>query len=390
LAATPKHILPLIVFSQLAGTSLWFAGNAILPALSSSLNLPAGALAAITSTVQFGFICGTLVFALLSLADRISPSRLFFGSAIIGALINSSIAFLPLSYTSLLLSRFMTGFLLAGIYPVGMKLASDWYDGKLGKALGFLVGALVLGTATPHLLRFSGSDLGVNYVLWGTSILAALGGLSVLLFVGDGPNCRKASEFKPWKIWQVFKKKDFRASAFGYFGHMWELYAFWAFIPVIVGMYNQKQGLDLDESLWSFLVIAIGALGCVFGGLKSNRYGSAKVALGFVMSSGVLCLLSPIMWFLPTPFFLIYLLFWGFAVTGDSPQFSTLNAQTVPKELIGTALTLVICIGFFITIISIQLVTFLKPMLPEWAFLLILLPGPLFGSFHIFKISKNT
>ena len=375
----PKRILPTIIFAQFAGTSLWFAGNAILKDLQTDWQLPSDALASITSAVQLGFILGTFLFALLSIADRFKPSRVFFVCAIIGAILNVSITIIPPNYFLLLITRFLTGFFLAGIYPVGMKIASDWYGGKLGKALGYLVGALVIGTAIPHLINYSGSDLSWKYVLITTSFLAIMGGLSMLLLVGDGPFRKISSKFSPRQIKTIFKNKVFRSAAFGYFGHMWELYAFWAFVPVILHYYNVSQQQHIDVSLWSFIIIGAGAIASALGGNYSIKYGSAKAAFVFLLISGICCLLSPLFFELPPSFFLSILTLWGFAVVGDSAQFSSLNAQTAPPELIGTALTIVVSIGFLITIPSIQLLSYLDSiMATKWIFLVLVL-GPVFG-----------
>lgn len=384
--SVPGRILPTIIFSQFAGTSLWFAGNAIIGALQADWQLPTGAIASVTSAVMFGFIIGTFGFALFSIADRFRPSLVFFACALLGAAGNAAIIILPPSYTLLLVCRFLTGVFLAGIYPVGMKIASDWFSGKLGKALGYLVGALVLGTAFPHLLNYFGGTFSWKFVLAGTSMTAVVGGLAMLLLVGDGPHRKKGAGFKPSSMLQVFHKKDFRSAAFGYFGHMWELYTFWAFVPLIITFYNQSQGTQLNVSLWAFVIIAAGAIACVAGGIYCVRFGSGKVAFGFLSVSGLMCLLSPLFFMLPAPLFLGALVIWGLAVIGDSAQFSSLNAQTAPKELVGTALTIVVSIGFLLTIPSIQLLGWLAERMDTRWLLLTLIIGPLFGLLHTRKL----
>ncbi len=375
----PAHILPVIVFAQFAGTSLWFAGNAIVGDLQVALNLPEGSVGNITAAVQFGFIIGTLVFAVLSIADRFSPSKTFLLSAIIAAFFNSCVFWFAEGLMSLLVFRFLTGFFLAGIYPVGMKISADWYEKGLGKALGFLVGALVLGTAFPHLLKASTAELPWGNILIATSMLAAFGGLLLYFTVGDGPHRQPAPKFEWNAIPMIFKFKKFRSAAFGYFGHMWELYALWAFIPIFLLSYQNQQDQDFSIPLWSFIIIGTGVFGCVIGGYISLKKGSAKVAYAMLFTSGICCLVSPLFFFLPKWLFFSALLVWGFTVIGDSPQFSTLVAQTAPKEYVGTALTIVNCIGFALTIFSIQLLSFLENHLPvEWLFLF-LLPGPVFG-----------
>jgi MFS family permease len=346
----------------------------VLGDLQLQWGLPAEALGHITSGVQLGFIVGTLVFAFFTLADLFSPRLVFFLCSLAGAAANAAPLLLGEDFAGLLASRFATGFFLAGIYPVGMKIASGWYQRDLGNALGFLVGALVLGTAFPHLLKGVGHALAWQSVVLGVSLVAAAGGLAVLVLVPDGPHLTPGARFDPSALRSIFRVRSFRASAFGYFGHMWELYAFWAFVPWVLA----ARGVQ-DVSLWSFAVIAAGALGSAAGGVVSLRRGSAPVAFGQLAGSGLCCLLSPWVFQAPAPAYLAFLLFWGVVVAGDSPQFSALNAQSAPRQLVGSALTLANCIGFAITIFSIQLVNFAAERLPPaWLFVL-LFPGPLLG-----------
>jgi MFS family permease len=376
----PRRILPIIVASQFAGTSLWFAGNAVLGELQQSWGLAPEALGYITSAVQLGFICGTLAFAFFAIADLYSPRRVFFTCALLAALSNAAIVALPERLGPLLALRFATGFFLAGIYPVGMKIAASWYQRDLGKALGFLVGALVLGTAFPHLLKALGSALPWQGITLAVSAVAALGGLLLLLLVPDGPHLARAPRFDASALRIIFRSRSFRASSFGYFGHMWELYAFWAFVPLLLAAHSAaRAGPDLPISLWTFAVIAAGAVGCVAGGLASQRTGSAPVAFAQLAASGACCALSPLLFHAPTPLFLGFLIFWGIVVVGDSPQFSALNAANAPRELVGSALTIVNCIGFAITILSIELLNCAAAFVdPAWLFVA-LLPGPLAG-----------
>ena len=382
----PAYILPLIIISQFAGTSLWFAGNAILPDIQQELNLQANALGNITAVVQFGFIAGTLLFAIFSLADRFPSSKVFFFSSVIAALANVSIIWLAKNTTTLFLLRFITGFFLAGIYPVGMKIAADWYDKRLGKALGYLVGALVLGTAFPHLLKSNLYSLPWKLVLIFTSAFAVLGGLLILLFVGDGPYRKPASGFHPSAILKIFSSADFRSAAFGYFGHMWELYTFWAFTPIILSFYVSHNH-SLNVPLWSFIIIGIGSLSCVAGGYLSQTIGSSRVAFYSLLCSGLCCLMSVAFFQLPPLFFVLLMVIWGAMVIADSPQFSTLVAQTAIAEYKGTALTIVTSIGFAITIGSIQLISH---AFNTWAnpksVLALLAPGPLFGLLYLYRL----
>ena len=375
----PGYILPVIIFSQFTGTSLWFAGNAVIADLQLSWGLDEKSIGYVTSAVQLGFIAGTLVFAFLAIADRFSPRWVFFCCSIVGAVANASLLVAPEGLSVLLFLRFATGFFLAGIYPVGMKIAASWYEKGLGRALGYLVGALVLGTAFPHLIRSVGAEIPWQQVVAGVSIIAVCGGLLLLLLVPDGPNLPKGSPFNPRVFTLIFRSRKFRASAFGYFGHMWELYTLWAFIPVFLLGYATHSNQSINLSFWSFAVIAVGFIGCAGGGLMSERIGSAKVASIQLFVSGVCCVLSPFAFLTEWPVFILFMLVWGISVIGDSPQFSTLNAENAPREYVGSALTIVNSIGFFITVVSIQLISGLLPLIgPQYVFWL-LMPGPLLG-----------
>ncbi len=375
MSARPARILPAIVASQFAGTSLWFAGNAVLGDLQRDWGLAPEALGYVTSAVQLGFIAGTLVFAFLAIADRFSPRLVFLLSSLAGAAANLTLLFVDAGLAALLACRFATGFFLAGIYPVGMKIASGWYREGLGNALGFLVGALVLGTAFPHLLKSLGQSWPWPTVLVGVSVVAMLGGLLMFLLVPDGPHLAKGARFDPRALVDVFASKAFRASAFGYFGHMWELYAFWAFVPIALATCVPGYSVPF----WSFAVIAAGALGCAGGGLLSLRAGSARVAGAQLAASGACCLVSPLVLLAPPAAVIAFLLFWGVAVVGDSPQFSALNAAHAPPQSVGTALTIGNCIGFAITIGSIQLLNSAAGVLPAHLLFLLLAPGPALG-----------
>ena len=386
-----KWILVAIVISQFFCTSLWFAGNAVIKELVLQFHLSESAFGHLTSAVQFGFITGTLCYALLTIADRFSPSLVFFLSSLVGATCNLGIIMEDQTLASLLTLRFLTGFFLAGIYPVGMKIASDHYDKGLGKALGFLVGALVIGTALPHLLRSLIQAMPWKFVLILTSALCIAGGFIMLLIVPNGPY-RKTSEKPDMKIiFKVFRNKNFRSASFGYFGHMWELYTFWAFVPVILSTWqNIYTGHNLNIAALSFAIIAVGGLACVLSGYLSQKYGAAKVAAAALFCSCMCCIVSPLIFFISSQTILVlFLIFWGMAVIADSPLFSTLVAQNAPLQSKGTALTTVTCIGFSITIISIQLLNFLfRSMDPKYIYTLLAI-GPILGLLALQKRTEN-
>ena len=334
--------------------------------------------------MQFGFIVGTLTFALLTLADRFSPSRIFLVCAILGGICNLTILTPNISIFNLLTARFATGFFLAGIYPIRMKIASDYYQQGLGKALGFLVGALVLGTAFPHFIKEFSLNSSFSTVILSTSLLATMGGLILFFLVPDGPYRKPVPRLQVGVITELFSIPNFRKAAIGYFGHMWELYAFWGFVPLIIKTYVNLQKIALPISFWSFIIIGIGAVSCILGGYISLKCGSRKVAYNSLLLSGLFCLASPILFLLPPLPFLICLCIWGMVVISDSPQFSSIVATAAPAEYRGTGLTIVNCIGFAITIISIQLLDFLTDIIdPKYPYLLLGI-GPAIG-LYIFR-----
>lgn len=382
-----RRILPLIVLSQFFCTSVWFAGNAVMPDIIKKINPEAGFLAHLTSAVQFGFITGTLTFAIFMIADRFSPSRVFFISSLAAAVFNLAPGIEGVNSTTLLFSRFLTGFFLAGIYPVGMKIASDYYKEGLGRSLGFLVGALVMGTALPHLLKSMALNLPWKYVIFSTSGLAVIGGICMLLFIPDGPYRKQGQKINLIAFADGFSNQNFRAASLGYFGHMWELYAFWAFVPMMLATYKAHYpSVNLNISFVSFLVIGSGGLACLLSGYISRTFGAKNIAAISLCLSCICCLLSPVLLKTNITFlFIAFLFFWGMVVIADSPLFSTLIAQNAPENSRGTSLTIVTCIGFSITIISIQLINSLLDFISNRFIYMILAIGPILGLWALLK-----
>ncbi|HMB61944.1 MAG TPA: MFS transporter [Eudoraea sp.] len=385
-----KLILPVIVVSQFCCTSLWFAGNGVMSDLVENFGLNDFALGHLTSAVQFGFIIGTLVFAVLTVADRFSPSRVFFVSALLGALFNTGVMLEVNHLTSILILRFLTGFFLAGIYPVGMKIAADYYKKGLGKSLGFLVGALVVGTAFPHLLKGITASVPWQSVMITTSSLAIFGGTLMVIFVPNGPHRKPGTRIDLLAFFKVFGHSGFRSAAFGYFGHMWELYAFWAFVPVMLKMYGDLNPQTVfNIPVLSFVIIGVGGLACVSAGFLAPSLGTKRTAFTALLLSCICCLIAPWMFAVQDGYvFIGFLIFWGFVVIADSPLFSTMVANNAQPEIKGTALTIVNCIGFSITIISIQIINLLKEITDAPKIYMILALGPALGLMALSKRNR--
>jgi MFS family permease len=387
----PAKALLLISFSVLLASSIWFSGTAAAAGLKKIWTLSEVQSSWLTISVQLGFILGTFLYALLNMADIFKTRSVFFFSALLGAVFNAGFALISKALFGAVLFRFLTGITLAGVYPVGMKLVAQWFREKLGWRLGIMVGALTLGTAIPYLIFALGADFNWRHLMLLASLLSLAGGLIVKIGIPDGPYLTASPRFDMRAAFRVFKFRPFRLQAFGYFGHMWELYAFWSLSAsyLTAGLSRNSGGSSAAVPLIAFLTIGIGIFGCVLGGWISRFIGEKAVAMASLIVSCTFCVLSGIIFNLPPALLIPAMLLWGIFVISDSPQFSALAAQSCPAEYTGTALTIQNGIGFAITVVSIQFIAWVSQHVGwQWAFAFLAI-GPFLGAVAMSRLKSR-
>ncbi len=379
-----RHIAVLCLAVVLT-LSVWFAGTAAVPDLVAAGLATRASAAGLTMAVQLGFVAGTLASALLSLADRRDPRLLFLCCALLAAAASLAQLLVPPLGGAALALRFVAGAAMAGVYPVGMKLAASWARGRqqgdLGLLIGLLVGAVTLGSALPHLAPALPGGIGWRSAYLGAGLLAAAGGLLILAF-RPGPLLGARPPFRPAQALEAWRNKGLRLANFGYLGHMWELYAAWAW----VGLFLAQLLGGGAAGPFTFAVLAAGALGCVLAGLAADRWGRASVAALCLLVSGCCALVvGPAAQVAPWLAVAVALV-WGFAVVADSAQFSACVVTLSPPDYVGTMLTVQTSLGFLLTAVTIGLVPAAVTWLGwDWAFA-VLAPGPLLGAWAMWRL----
>ena len=371
--------LLLLSIALLLSMSLWFGVSAVAPRLSVEWKLDPSTAAWLTLAVQIGFVAGTLASALFNLPDVIRVRHLFAFSAFAGAAVNALLAAFVHTGATAIALRFATGVFLAGVYPPGMKIIATWFRTGRGFALGVLIGALTLGKASPYLVNAIGSaSWRVNAAM--ASLLAAGGGAIVLFFLRDGPYALPNQPFDISQITSIVRDRGVRLANFGYFGHMWELYAMWTWAPAMIrASMARSGGAPAIADAASFAVIGCGAIGCVAAGLLADRYGRTLVASVAMAISGACCIAIGFLFGGSPSLLLAVAALWGASVIADSAQFSACITELGDPRYVGTALTMQTCIGFLITTISIRLMPLLVDTVGwSWAFVA-LAPGPFLG-----------
>ena len=379
--------MSLLAIAIVLSMTTWFSASAVVPQLRAEWDLLDGA-AWLTIAVQLGFVCGALVSSILNLSDVVSPRRVILGGSIGAAGVNGLLLVAGGAAAGVPL-RFATGFFLAGVYPPALKLMATWFREGRGIALGILVGALTVGSAMPHLVNGMGG-LDWRVVIYATSALTLIGGLIAGFAVGEGPYPFPRATFDPGQAGRVFANRGVRLASLGYFGHMWELYAMWAWFLVFFSDELASRGVAAGSAAAyaTFAVIGVGGLGCWVGGILGDRWGRTKTTAAMMAASGSCCVLVGLLFGAPARLVLLVCLVWGFAVVADSAQFSTMVTELADQAYVGTALTLQLALGFTLTVATIWLIPVLEDAFGwRWAFAF-LAPGPALGVVAMLRLKS--
>jgi MFS family permease len=380
--------LALLAVTLVLAMSTWFSASAVIPQLRVQWNLSDSAAAWLTIAVQLGFVGGALVSSLLNLSDIVSPRHVILGGAVGAATVNGLLVIAGSAAVGIAL-RFATGFFLAGVYPPAFKLMSTWFKKGRGMALGILAGALVVGNAMPHLVNGLGG-LDWRLVIYVTSALTLAGGLLTEFAVKEGPFPFPRAIFDPRQAGRVFSNRGVRLASFGYFGHMWELFAMYAWFLVFFSEALTSRGTPVGSAAAyaTFAVIAIGGLGSWVGGILGDRWGRTRTTAAMMGVSGSCAVLIGLLFGAPAWLVLLVSLVWGFAIVADSAQFSTMVTELSDQAYVGTALTLQLAGGFALTVATIWLIPILEDAFGwRWAFAFLAL-GPALGVLAMLRLKS--
>jgi MFS family permease len=379
--------LALICAGVIGAMACWFSTTAIGPDLTAYWGLSDTQSAWLTNAVQIGFVLGALASSAVNLPDIMPMTRLITIAAILAALANGAVLLEP-GFGGLLLARLATGVALAGVYPPALKLMATWFVKGRGLAMGLLVGALTLGSAMPHLLRALGQGLDWRLVVAGASI-AALTSASIFgLTVREGPYAFARASFDPRQTLAVLRDRPVRLANLGYFGHMWELYAMWAWFLSFAIAAGQAGDMPFgNASVLTFVVIASGVVGCALGGYLSDLVGRCLTTAGMMAVSGACAVLICVAWGGPAWLLALVAIIWGISIIGDSAQFSAALTELSNPRLVGTALTVQLALGFALTVVAIWLLPVLATLLGSWRWVfLALMPGPVIGAWAMMRL----
>lgn len=389
--ATPQRVLTLLAAAELLAMAPWFSASAVAPALIAHWHLGSGDAAWLTISVQLGFVTGALASAVLTLSDLLSARRLIAAAAMLAAAATAAITIVPGAVSGVAL-RFLTGAALAGVYPPGMKLAAGWFREGRGAAIGILVGALTVGSAGPHLVRWALPAEMWRGVMLAAAVAALIGGLLVLAVANDGPFATRAPAFSWSAVPRLLRERALMLANLGYLGHMWELYAMWTWIAVFVMASEHARGVADPggvPALVAFAVIASGAVGCWLAGRLADRYGRTLVTSVAMAVSGGCALVVGLVYAQPLVVLAPVLLLWGVAVVADSAQFSTAVSELAPPDLVGTALTLQTCMGFLLTCLTIYFLPTVAGALGwRWS-MAVLAAGPALGVWAMLTLRRR-